>query len=87
MNVHFNHFIQAYNLSEDHKPDLQVEKERIYKAGGYIHFGRVNGSLNLARAIGISHLLILLLFVKLALFVFTTNTEFYFYHFFQVTWS
>ncbi|GKC07958.1 probable protein phosphatase 2C 60 [Tanacetum coccineum] len=44
---------EAYNLSKDHKPDLEVEKERIYKAGGYIQFGRVNGSLNLSRAIGI----------------------------------
>ncbi|PIA45893.1 hypothetical protein AQUCO_01600264v1 [Aquilegia coerulea] len=44
---------QAYNLSRDHKPELEVEKERILKAGGFIHAGRVNGSLNLARAIGI----------------------------------
>ncbi|KAK7311053.1 hypothetical protein RJT34_08935 [Clitoria ternatea] len=43
---------QAYDLSRDHKPDLQNEKERILKAGGFIHAGRVNGSLNLARAIG-----------------------------------
>ncbi|XP_061364370.1 probable protein phosphatase 2C 60 isoform X1 [Gastrolobium bilobum] len=43
---------QAYNLSRDHKPDLEIEKERILKAGGFIHAGRVNGSLNLARAIG-----------------------------------
>ncbi|KAK2452851.1 protein-serine/threonine phosphatase [Trifolium repens] len=43
---------QAYNLSRDHKPELAIEKERIYKAGGFIHAGRVNGSLNLARAIG-----------------------------------
>ncbi|CAA3025349.1 probable phosphatase 2C 60 [Olea europaea subsp. europaea] len=43
---------QAYNLSRDHKPDLEVEKERILEAGGFIHAGRVNGSLNLARAIG-----------------------------------
>ncbi|KAL8215820.1 hypothetical protein R6Q57_022657 [Mikania cordata] len=43
---------QASDLSKDHKPDLQVEKERIYNAGGYIQYGRVNGSLNLARAIG-----------------------------------
>ncbi|XP_010048835.2 probable protein phosphatase 2C 60 [Eucalyptus grandis] len=43
---------QAYNLSRDHKPDLEAEKERIIKAGGFIHAGRVNGSLNLARAIG-----------------------------------
>ncbi|KAF9617122.1 hypothetical protein IFM89_034172 [Coptis chinensis] len=43
---------QAYNLSRDHKPELEGEKERILKAGGFIHAGRVNGSLNLARAIG-----------------------------------
>ncbi|KAK2980874.1 hypothetical protein RJ640_003064 [Escallonia rubra] len=43
---------QAYNLSLDHKPDLELERERILKAGGFIHAGRVNGSLNLARAIG-----------------------------------
>ncbi|KAM7471621.1 hypothetical protein LguiA_009804 [Lonicera macranthoides] len=43
---------QAYNLSRDHKPDLEVEKERILSAGGYIQCGRVNGTLNLARAIG-----------------------------------
>ncbi|XP_058785971.1 probable protein phosphatase 2C 60 isoform X1 [Vicia villosa] len=43
---------QAYNLSIDHKPDLEIEKERISKAGGFIHAGRVNGSLNLTRAIG-----------------------------------
>lgn len=43
---------QAYNLSRDHKPDLEVERERILKAGGFIHAGRINGSLNLARAIG-----------------------------------
>lgn len=46
-------FMQAYNLSKDHKPDLEVEKDRILKAGGFIQVGRVNGSLNLARAIGI----------------------------------
>lgn len=45
-------FLQAYNLSRDHKPELEVERERILKAGGFIHAGRVNGSLNLARAIG-----------------------------------
>lgn len=43
---------QAFNLSRDHKPDLEVEKDRILKAGGYIQCGRVNGTLNLARAIG-----------------------------------
>lgn len=43
---------QAYNLSRDHKPELEAERERILKAGGFIHAGRVNGTLNLARAIG-----------------------------------
>lgn len=52
MNIHVS-FVKAYNLSRDHKPDLEVERERILKAGGFIHAGRVNGSLNLARAIGI----------------------------------
>ncbi|XP_028121662.1 probable protein phosphatase 2C 60 isoform X4 [Camellia sinensis] len=41
----------AYNLSRDHKPDLEAEKDRILKAGGFVQYGRVNGSLNLARAI------------------------------------
>ncbi|KAL4564796.1 hypothetical protein LXL04_028867 [Taraxacum kok-saghyz] len=43
---------EAYNLSRDHKPGLEVERDRILKAGGFIHAGRVNGSLNLTRAIG-----------------------------------
>ncbi|CAN6175306.1 unnamed protein product [Urochloa humidicola] len=43
---------QAYNLSTDHKPDLEGEKERILSAGGFVVAGRVNGSLNLSRAIG-----------------------------------
>ncbi|XP_020099889.1 probable protein phosphatase 2C 11 [Ananas comosus] len=43
---------QAYDLSKDHKPEHEVERERIVKAGGFIYAGRVNGSLNLARAIG-----------------------------------
>lgn len=44
--------LQAQNLTKDHKPDLEVEKYRILKAGGFIQFGRVNGCLNLTRAIG-----------------------------------
>jgi protein phosphatase 1G len=43
---------QAYNLSRDHKPELEAERERIQNAGGYIQMGRVNGTLNLSRAIG-----------------------------------
>lgn len=43
---------KAFDLSRDHKPDLEVERDRITQAGGFIYAGRVNGSLNLARAIG-----------------------------------
>ena len=43
---------QAVTLSNDHKPDLPVEKERIEKAGGYVHNGRVNNSLALSRSFG-----------------------------------
>ncbi|XP_051136225.1 probable protein phosphatase 2C 60 isoform X2 [Andrographis paniculata] len=43
---------KAHELSKDHKPELAVEKKRILEAGGYVQYGRVNGSLNLARAIG-----------------------------------
>lgn len=39
-------------LSFDHKPDNELEKERVRKAGGYISEGRINGNLNLSRAIG-----------------------------------
>ncbi|WBW75465.1 serine/threonine protein phosphatase PP2C catalytic subunit Ptc2 [Schizosaccharomyces osmophilus] len=39
-------------LSFDHKPNIDVEKARIKAAGGFIDFGRVNGSLALSRAIG-----------------------------------
>jgi len=39
-------------LSTDHKPELPAEKERISKAGGFIIEGRVNGNLNLSRALG-----------------------------------
>ncbi|WMV57695.1 hypothetical protein MTR67_051080 [Solanum verrucosum] len=44
--------MQAYDMSRDHKPDLQPEKERIRNAGGYVRCGRVNGTLNMSRAIG-----------------------------------
>ena len=40
-------------LSEDHKPESEVEKARVEKAGGKItKDGRINGGLNLARALG-----------------------------------
>lgn len=39
-------------LSEDHKPSLESERERIIKAGATIIEGRVNGNLNLTRSLG-----------------------------------
>ena len=39
-------------LSEDHKPDNEKEMARIKKAGGEVIEGRVNGNLNLSRALG-----------------------------------
>lgn len=42
----------AYAKSEDHKPELESEKTRIYKADGWISDGRVKGNLNLTRGFG-----------------------------------
>ena len=42
----------AVELSTDHKVTLQSETDRIVAAGGVVLNGRVNGSLNLTRAIG-----------------------------------
>lgn len=33
----------AYPMSEDHKPELETEKSRIYKADGWVSDGRVKG--------------------------------------------
>jgi protein phosphatase 1G len=38
--------------SHDHKPELESEKNRIYKADGWISEGRVKGNLNLTRGFG-----------------------------------
>ncbi|KAI0044395.1 PP2C-domain-containing protein [Auriscalpium vulgare] len=43
---------EAKPLSYDHKPQNELEKNRVVAAGGYIEYGRVNGNLALARAIG-----------------------------------
>ncbi|DBA96789.1 TPA: hypothetical protein ACH3X3_012958 [Trebouxia sp. C0006] len=43
---------KAVAMSYDHKPTDAAEHSRIIKAGGYVLDGRVNGSLNLSRAIG-----------------------------------
>lgn len=42
----------AIPLSEDHKPTVPKETERILKAGCYVQNGRVNGVLSLSRAFG-----------------------------------
>lgn len=44
---------QAVEMSLDHKPEDEAEMERIVKAGGKVTAdGRVNGGLNLSRALG-----------------------------------
>ncbi|XP_061820237.1 protein phosphatase 1G [Nerophis lumbriciformis] len=44
---------KAVDMSYDHKPEDEVELARIKKAGGKVTMdGRVNGGLNLSRAIG-----------------------------------
>eukprot|EP00922_Rhytidocystis_sp_ex-Travisia-forbesii_P003735 GHVS01005418.1.p1 GENE.GHVS01005418.1~~GHVS01005418.1.p1 ORF type:complete len:1091 (+),score=337.32 GHVS01005418.1:204-3476(+) len=42
----------AYSLSKDHKPYSQEEARRIYRAGGSVVNGRVDGNLNLTRTLG-----------------------------------
>ncbi len=42
-------------LSVDHKPDREPEISRIIKAGGSVMNGRVEGNLNLSRALGDLH--------------------------------
>lgn len=44
---------KAIDMSYDHKPEDEVELARIKNAGGKVTMdGRVNGGLNLSRAIG-----------------------------------
>jgi protein phosphatase 1G len=44
---------RALEMSFDHKPEDQIEFDRIKNAGGRVTLdGRVNGGLNLSRAIG-----------------------------------
>jgi len=44
---------KAHDMSKDHKPEDELELKRICKAGGRVSSdGRVNGGLNLSRALG-----------------------------------
>lgn len=44
---------KAIEMSLDHKPEDNAEKKRIVNAGGMVtKDGRVNGGLNLSRALG-----------------------------------
>lgn len=42
----------AYPMTIDHKPELDEERTRIYKADGWVTDGRVKGNLNLSRSLG-----------------------------------
>jgi serine/threonine protein phosphatase PrpC len=39
-------------MSYDHKPTNDAEKRRIIASGGFVDFGRVNGTLAVSRAFG-----------------------------------
>mmetsp|Transcript_25405 Transcript_25405/g.28209 ORF Transcript_25405/g.28209 Transcript_25405/m.28209 type:complete len:219 (+) Transcript_25405:90-746(+) len=43
---------KPYEMSVDHKPELDSEKKRIIAAGGFIKDNRVKGMLNLSRSFG-----------------------------------
>lgn len=43
---------KAVEMSVDHKPECQIEIDRITKSGSTITDGRVDGNLNLTRSLG-----------------------------------
>ena len=43
---------KAYNLNKEHQPIIESEKQRVLKSGATITGYRINGMLNLTRAIG-----------------------------------
>lgn len=43
---------EAFDLSYDHKPQLEAEEQRIKAAGGFVQDDRVNGQLAMSRAMG-----------------------------------
>ena len=44
---------KAFRMSIDHKPELEIENNRIIKAGGWVNQnGRINDNLNLSRCLG-----------------------------------
>lgn len=43
---------KACDMSTDHKPDDEIEFKRITAAGATVSCGRVNGNINLSRAMG-----------------------------------
>lgn len=54
---------KAVDMSYDHKPEDELELARIKNAGGKVTMdGRVNGGLNLSRAIGMYTLFLFLIF-------------------------
>jgi len=43
---------KAIRVTTDHKPDVESEKDRIIKSGGWVKNGAITGSLTVSRALG-----------------------------------